>query len=336
MIIKNSKAALLIGSLLFLHQHATSQATDSLALASASFNIVTAAGDSTIEKEKRFKAAGRIFKNLVLSVPHDFSAMGNRVRDNWLETSAYTAGVGLLILADKPLTRFHQDVMEKHINYKLPELPNVKLSEKNYLLGRHDAYLVYSLAGLYTGSLIANYTTGQRAALNSFKAMAYSYVITQLGLKTIFARQRPEPTLSTTDDAVGTEYTRNPYDFFNFRAIRFGSGGYATAFPSFHATAYYAVAQVLAMEFNNYWIPYGAATIIFFADLRSHQHWVSDMVAGGLIGSLIGQGIVLGTRRLEKRQKEKSASSKKKFDFNYKFLPSISTRTVGLNFFASF
>lgn len=289
-------------------------------------------------KLDHWQTAGRVWKNWVLSVPGDFSEMGKRVSENWLRTGAYTAGVGLLILADKPVTTFHQDVVEKNIDYKFPELPNVKLSKDKYLFGRHDAYLVYSLAGLYAGSFAANYSTGQRAALNSIKALGYSYLVSQLALKTIFARQRPDPTLSIKDDPVGMEYSRNPYDFFNFRAIRFGSGGYATAFPSYHATAYYAVAQVLALEFNNYWIPYGAVTLIFFADLKAHKHWVGDMVAGGLLGSVIGHGIVKGTRRLEKRQlqRQNDKTSRNKFQFNYNILPSVSPSSLGLNLYASF
>ncbi|PVD51140.1 hypothetical protein DC498_15930 [Terrimonas sp.] len=338
MILRIFKAMALTGCFLCVYQVGFAQITDTVSAAISDSGIVKPVPDNVTVKDNHFKTAGKVFRDLALSVPGDFSEMGKEVSVHWKRSVAYTAGVGLLILADKPVTRFHQDVVEKYIDYKLPSLPSVKLIKGVNLLYGIDLYLAYPLGALYAGSLAANYKTGQRASLNSFKAMAYSYIITQIVAKSIFARQRPDLTLSNPNDPLGEEFSRNPYDFFNFRPIRFEGGGYATSFPSFHATAYYAVAKVLAMEFNNYWIPYSAVTIVFLSSLRAHQHWVSDMVAGGLLGTVIGHGVVMGTRRLEKRRSEKiqRLSSKKKPRIEYSIIPSISFSGVGVNLHASF
>lgn len=338
MILRIFKAMALTVCFISGYQVGFTQITDTVSKAKPDSGIVEAVPDDVIVKDNHFKTAGKALKNVVLSVPGDFSEMGKEVSDKWKRTVAYTAGVGVLILADKPVTRFHQDVVEKAIDYSLPWPPSVKIFKNIDLIGGTDLYLAYSLGGLYVGALAANYRTGQRAALNSYKAITYSYIITQVVLKTLFARQRPDLTLSNVNDPLEREFSRNPYDFFNFHPIRLKGGGYGTSFPSFHATAYFAVAKVLAMEFKNYWIPYTAVSIVFFSDLKAHQHWVSDMVAGGLLGTLIGHGIVMGTRRLERRQakKKQHLTSGKKTKFNYSFIPSISNRGVGLNFYASF
>lgn len=338
MLLQSGRIILLLLSTCLFYKSVSAQVADTTSTGIPVPNNVNYNKDSATVKDKHFKTAGKALANVVLSVPGDFYEMGKEVTSKWQRTVAYSAGVGLLILADKPITRFHQDVVEKHINYSLPWPPRVKIFKNINLIGGTDLYLAYPLGALYFGSVAANYKTGQRAALNSFKAMTYSYVITQVILKTIFARQRPDLTLSNPNDPIAREFSRNPYDFFNFHPIRLEGGGYGTSFPSFHATAYYAIAKVLAMEFHNYWIPYTAVTFVFFTDLKSHQHWVSDMVAGGLLGTIIGHGVVMGTRRLEKRRSEKKQqlTYKSKPKFDYKIIPSISNRGVGLNFYAFF
>ncbi|OKS84931.1 phosphatase PAP2 family protein [Mucilaginibacter polytrichastri] len=289
--------------------------------------------DTMAVKDGHLQTAGKSLKTFVLSTPGDFAQMGHILGKDWRKTAAYLGGISLLVLADKPITQWYQDHVEKNVNYKLPKLPGAGSSRFFY---GNDAYLDYAIAGLYAGSLAGNYKTGQMAALNSAKALAYSYLITQVTLKAIFARERPDPTLSD-GKPPRKPYTDNPHDFFNFRAINFGTGPTGTSFPSMHATAYFAVAKVMAMEFHNYWIPYGAVTVIFFADVDSHQHWVGDMVAGGLLGTLIGQGIVSSSRLMEKKQAEKKEREKQmginhkhKIDFNYQVLPAISTNMTGL------
>lgn len=284
-------------------------------------------------KPGRWNTAGEVWKTAVFGIPGDFGQMGKTVAQDWRVTAAYAGGIALFVLADKPVTQWYQDNIEKNVRYKFPNLPSPNNSRFFY---GNDAYLNYSIMGLYAGSLIANYKTGQMAALNSVKALTYSYLISQVVLKSIFGRRRPDLTLSDGKPAR-KPYTDNPYDFFAIHKLNFTTGPNGTSFPSMHATAYFAVAKVMAMEFNNYWIPYGAVTILFFADVDAHQHWVGDMVAGGVIGTLIGKGIVLSSRAMEKKQAQKKLMRNRqdKINFNYQVLPVMSGGMTGLTLHVS-
>lgn len=314
------------------------QNRDSLVVSPQANDTTSTAIDTTPVKDNHLQTAGKALKTTILDMPGDFVQMGKVLTKDWRVTAGYVAGISLMILADKPVTQWYQDHIETTIKYKLPTLPG---DRSNRFFYGNDGYLDYAVLGLYGGSLIANYKTGQMAALNSMKALAYSYLITQVTLKTIFGRDRPDLTLSDGKPA-GKGHTDDPYNFFNFHRIRFGTGGNVTgmSFPSMHATAYFAVAKVMAMEFHNYWIPYGTISFIFLADIDAHQHWVGDMIAGGLLGTVIGQGIVTSSRLFEKRQEEKkrlgeNEIKRHKIDFNYQVLPAISSSMTGLTLFVS-
>lgn len=330
------KNAVILFFLIFISFVCAAQNRDSLK--SVTVDSTRAIFDTTLVKDGHLQTAGKVLKTTVLSVPGDFVQMGKVVTRDWRVTAACVGGISLLILADKPVTQWYQDHVETTVKYKLPSLPGEGSSRFFY---GNDAYLNYAVLGLYGGSLAANYKTGQMAALNSMKALAYSYLITQVTLKSIFARNRPDPTLS---DGIPAKrgYTNDPYDFFNFHRIRFNASGNirGMSFPSMHATAYFAVAKVMAMEFHNYWIPYGAVAFIFFADVDAHQHWVGDMVAGGLLGTVIGQGIVMSSRLFEKRAAEKKRPGENEIKrhkpaFSYQILPAISRSMTGVTLFVS-
>lgn len=323
--------------IIFLSFSCIAQERDSLKSVQA-IDSTSAKVDTMPVKDNHLQTAGKALKTTVLSVPGDFVQMGKVLTKDWRVTAACVGGISLMILADKPVTQWYQDHIETTLKYKLPVLPG---ANGNRFFYGNDAYLNYAILGLYGGSLAANYKTGQMAALNSMKALAYSYLITQVTLKSIFGRDRPDPTLSD-GKPPRKGYTDDPYNFFNFHRVRFGTGGNITgmSFPSMHATAYFAVAKVMAMEFHNYWIPYGTVAFVFLADVDAHQHWVGDMVAGGLLGTVIGQGIVMSSRLFEKRQEEKKrleddGIKPKKVGFNYQILPAISSSMTGVTFFVS-
>ncbi|RNL87709.1 phosphatase PAP2 family protein [Sinomicrobium pectinilyticum] len=291
--------------------------------------------DSARTEEGRFQTSVNVLKNSVLSIPGDFREIGHLTSENWKKTATYVGGIAGLIMVDKYTTQFYQDHVEDNINYSLPRISS---RNSNFPLFRgNDPYIAYSLLGIYGGSVIANSEKGQTAAVNSFKALAYSYVISHLLLKTVFGRQRPDPSLS---DGVPPEspFTSNPLDFGNFHGISFDADADGTAFPSLHATAYFAVAKVLAMEFNNYWIPYTLVSVVFFADIKSHRHWVADMVAGGLIGTLIGKAIVNSSRKLKAKQKKESETGQAFLQEKptLRLIPQISGRMVGLHCVVTF
>ncbi len=68
----------------------------------------------------------------------------------------------------------------------------------------------------------------------------------------------------------------------------FKPGSSFDAFPSRHAMVAWAVAAPLAQEYDAKWL-YGAAALASLARAGSREHWVSDVVAGSLIGYGIGR-----------------------------------------------
>lgn len=284
-----------------------------------------------IKKENRFKVAGSVLADSFNSIPGDFSAMGQNVSGNWKRTALYTAGIIGLVALDKQTTRFLHDHIEPNIDYSLPKIK----STIPHVIG-NDSYIVYPIVGLYAGSLIINNEKGQVVAVNAIKSLAYSYVITQVVLKTLSSRNRPQRKLSDYRP-VEEPWTKDQWDFGNYDNIHFGHGGSGTAFPSFHATSYFAVAKVFQMEYNNYWIPYTFVTAVFLADIKSHDHWVSDLLVGGLVGTIIGRSIVISSRK----QRAKRASSALmenpgKIRMEKQLVPQISNSMIGLHFIGTF
>lgn len=90
------------------------------------------------------------------------------------------------------------------------------------------------------------------------------------GLKYAVARARPQEGLGNA----------------SFRASATNAG--TSAFPSRHAAVAWAVATPFAKEYGADWL-YGAAALTNLARVGSREHWVSDTVAGALIGYGIGQ-----------------------------------------------
>jgi membrane-associated phospholipid phosphatase len=203
-------------------------------------------------------------------------------------------------------------------------------SKNMWINNTENTYLTYPIIGIYLGSLITNSEKGQFVGVNAFKAIAYSTLITQVTLKTIFGRNRPEFPLNTT--TKGYPFTNDNWDFFNSRenAIIL-SDPKATGMPSLHVTTYFALAKVLQMEYDNYWVPYGLMSVVFFSNVKGHQHWFSDMVVGGLVGTLIGRSIV---RSSWKARGILDRSKKGGISFNY--TPRFSEEFTGLRIVGTF
>ena len=98
-------------------------------------------------------------------------------------------------------------------------------------------------------------------------AMAF---LATTGLKYAFGRARPEAGLGSRD----------------FQP--FSADSNHQAFPSRHAAVAWAVVTPFAREYNADWL-YGAAAITTLARVGSREHWVSDAVAGSLVGYAIGR-----------------------------------------------
>jgi membrane-associated phospholipid phosphatase len=283
-------------------------------------------------KKNHFQTFGSVLKTSFNTIPSDFVYLGKEFSDDWKKTGYYAAGILGLIATDKITTKAWQDYVEPNIAYRLPNMtPHFLRSSKNmWINNTENTYLTYPIIGVYLGSLITNNEKGQYVGVNAFKAIAYSTLITQVTLKTIFGRNRPESPLNTT--TKGYPFTNNHWDFFNSRENTIILSDHkATALPSLHVTAYFALAKVLQMEFDNYWVPYGLMTVVFFSNVKGHQHWTSDKVVGALLGTLIGRSIV---RSSWKARGILDTSKKGRLSLNY--VPRISSEFTGLRIVGTF
>jgi membrane-associated phospholipid phosphatase len=288
------------------------------------------------KKKNLFQTAGSVIKTSFNTIPSDFVFLGKEVSDDWKKTGYYAAGILGLIATDKITTKAYHKYVEPNINYSLPNLtPHfLRKSSNVWINSPENTFLTYPIIWLYVGSLFANQEKGQFVAINSFKAVAYSTLITQFTLKTIFGRNRPHRPLNSGISPGGwssSYFTSNNWNFFNSRSGLLYSHPSGTSLPSMHVTTFFALAKVIQMEYDNYWIPYGVMSAVFFSNVKAHNHWFSDMVAGAIVGTLIGRSIVRSSWKargiLEKKKQ-------KKISLNY--TPQFSPEFTGLRIVGTF
>lgn len=96
-------------------------------------------------------------------------------------------------------------------------------------------------------------------------------VITPI-LKTVVGRKRPSQTEGTF-------------------ALREGGA----SFPSGHTTQAFALASVISSHYQSPWVKasaYGIASLVGAARMQNNGHYASDVIAGAVIGTLVGRTVV--------------------------------------------
>ena len=234
-------------------------------------------------------------------------------------TALFLLGVSALISVDRQTTAFWQDEI-------VPVFDGIRVAPlfpRLRFIPTESQYLVAGLGLSYAGGIAFNDERSQTAALLAGKAIAYSYLTSQLILKPLFGRLRPVDNLSTATGPSGV-FTTDPWQFGYSNGIPFTPEAYGTAMPSFHLTQYFAVARVYAEVYDNNVIPYLAAAAMTAVNIRGHRHWVSDMVAGATIGIGIG-ALVVNNYETRKEQQDRGL-----------LLPVVSRNSVGFSYSMEF
>ncbi len=65
-----------------------------------------------------------------------------------------------------------------------------------------------------------------------------------------------------------------------------------TSFPSLHVGSYFSLAAVFGESYKISWLTYPAAAWLMYVEFPGHNHWASDIFAGGAIGVAIGQMVM--------------------------------------------
>lgn len=135
------------------------------------------------------------------------------------------------------------------------------------------------LAGFYAYGRFADDYNAQTTALDGFSASILSALVTST-IKGIVGRARPNSGLG-------------PHHFAPLQSDY--------SFPSGHATGAFAFASVIAAHYDEPWVDataYGIASLVGIARIQLNAHWASDVVAGALIGGLIGHHLVEFNQKL--------------------------------------
>jgi len=123
-------------------------------------------------------------------------------------------------------------------------------------------------AGFYIGGAFAHNEKARETGVLGAEAIVDSAIVATV-LKLATQRERP------------LEGNRNG---------RFFQGG--SSFPSGHSAVSWALASVVAHEYNKGWYPYaayGLASLVSFSRLSGQNHFPSDIVAGSAIGWFTGR-----------------------------------------------
>lgn len=129
------------------------------------------------------------------------------------------------------------------------------------------------LLGFYGYGALADDNEAKAVALDGFSASVISALVTST-IKGVVGRARPNTGLGPR----------------HFAPLQ---GDYS--FPSGHATGAFAFASVIATHYDSVWVDvgaYGIAGLVGYARIEQNAHWTSDVVAGALIGGLIGHHLV--------------------------------------------
>ncbi|MDP2876223.1 MAG: phosphatase PAP2 family protein [Holophaga sp.] len=129
--------------------------------------------------------------------------------------------------------------------------------------------------GAYVGGLLFEQPKMREFGADAALSMLIAQLVVTIPVKYLAGRSRP------IDD-------QGPY---HFKPLR---GGFS--FPSGHASRAFALATVLSEYADNPWISglaYGGAALVGVSRLEQREHFVSDVVAGALIGTLSAKAVML-------------------------------------------
>ena len=160
------------------------------------------------------------------------------------------------------------------------------------------------MAFFYVGGAVFDNAKARAVAQDGLAASLIASGMITPALKYAFGRARH-------DEGNG------PYDFDYFSTRH-------TAFPSGHTTQAFAVASVVAAHYDSPWVKataYGVASFVGYSRIQRNKHWPTDVAAGALIGTLVGNSVT----RFNQYKRNQHAESR------FSFAPVFDGETTGLS-----
>ncbi len=212
---------------------------------------------------------------------HVISAPSRWDRSDWITagtSAAVVLGAGLLL--DHAMDR----AVVKHANGSWDR--GAKAIQN---LGGTPSVLI--AGGTYLAGVAFKDPEVRATGIDTMVTMGIAQLLLTLPLKVVAGRSRP-------DDDKGT------HDFHPFH------GG--QSFPSGHTTQAFALASVISEHADRPWVSalsYGLAGLVGLARVEQRKHFVSDVVAGGLIGTFVGKTVVSHNQSLRTNARSKVSMS---------------------------
>ncbi len=185
-------------------------------------------------------------------------------QSDWLTAGTCAAAVvatGLLL--DYPVDKY----VVNHPNGSLD-----RFAKNVQELGGTPSILI--AGGTYLAGIAFKDPEVRATGIDAMATMGIAQLLIVLPLKVAMGRSRPEENQGT-------------HDFHPFQ------GG--QSFPSGHTTQAFALASVISEHADRPWVSvvsYGLASCVGLARVEQRKHFMSDVVAGGLIGTFIGKSVV--------------------------------------------
>lgn len=214
----------------------------------------------------------------------------------WKNLGIAIVGVlGVGALADRPI----RDEMRRHA----PNNNRFMLDAERF----GAEYSVLTVGGFYLVGALGNATSAEVAQDGLAASLIASGLITPT-IKFIAGRARPRENAGVA----------------NFHPFSLGHST-NSSFPSGHTTEAFALASVIANHYEETWVTcasYTTASLVGVARSYHDAHFASDVLAGALIGTLVGKSVVTHNKQLRSRQ--------------VVLLPEIATGLVGVRMVSVF
>lgn len=200
---------------------------------------------------------------LVDDVKHVVTAPARWEEAEWHRAGwASLAVAGTALVIDRPL----RDEMRRHTGDNAL-VTQVERFGAQYAAGIAGGFLIF-------GALTDDETSLQVAQDGIAASLIASGIVTP-AIKLVSGRSRPR-----ADEGV---YHFKPFSNAN------------SSFPSGHTTEAFALASVIANHYDETWVSctsYSIAGLVGLARTYHHAHFASDVVAGAMIGTLVGKSVV--------------------------------------------
>ena len=180
----------------------------------------------------------------------------------WMYGGAIAAGaVAGSALLDKPVDKF------------LAKRQDTRLARG---WGNFGKNMPLALVGLSGAAVAMGDERMHNTGIIALQSVAGAVGVSALG-KYIVGRARPE------------------HDHGTWARVANGTSRFDSALPSIHSAAAFAAVTPFAQEYDAPWL-YGVATVASMGRVANRKHWVSDTVAGGIVGYAIGTMLWKGQR----------------------------------------